>query len=263
MAPLPSEYYQVVDAKSGELLRHACITVVDALGVSFRHFTKGKPCRWESLPLSKIADGPCVVHFTAREADTTSQTLLKVGARHRGTICGDYATEVVQLNSSALSKGQLRVSLRWGAPACTNKDLDLHCLTASGVHCHVGDKAPREDLSLDVDASGQQKGPETISIALVPSDTYYFYAHNKDLADNGKWALRKDLAESNATITLLSWDKTPRTFSVPTHPLRMKYWNAFTVTTDKSGAYKIRELNELVPRPASFDGGARQDDDEA
>ena len=77
-------------------LRSACVTVIDALGVSFQrnYRSGGQWLQWADLPLSLMSDGECVVHVSASRRFAQQRRVLKVGSKKR-----EGVTWVVQLGN--------------------------------------------------------------------------------------------------------------------------------------------------------------------
>jgi len=124
----------------------------------------------------------------------------------------------------AVPDGQIRIALTWGAKP---SDLDSHLVNV-GAGIHVFFSSMQHAVNgkvmaiLDHDDT-QSYGPEQTTIMVQQPGTYVFYVH--DYTNKNKTSFR-ELAESEATVTVYVGTEEPKIFHVPDQPGTL--WKVFT-----------------------------------
>ena len=151
--------------------------------------------------------------------------------------------------SEELAEGSIRVVLSWEGTEDFDSHLEIPCTSGTCSGSNAADKShlyyntgnpayhnytdivnPGDNVTLDQDSdqgivstcpSGEDCGPETITISKIRSGTYRYHVHNYDRKGNDN---NSNLAESEAMVQVFYNDNST-TFYVPNSPGNL--WTVF------------------------------------
>lgn len=247
--PLISRYYQAVSSTTGKKLSDAIIALVDANGkrwecaggfveVPLREVSEGVAtvsvgCRGHVDAVRKVAVVPAAAGSHGGEGGGGGSAGGGAGAGGESTGGVDESfdqstggggrvrcrddTAAIPLEPM-IAAGTFMAVLTWDPqPPSPVEQLDLHCLSSDGLHCHRAEP-PTEEMFLEYSLASRG-GPQILQSRLRPGSAYLLAVHLHTLSaeaqQKGSSPPKTALSASSATLVIHQHNSPPLRLTVP------------------------------------------------